>query len=797
MDREGPSGFWPGAIRPQADPGLATCLEDRQLCKDGVPLPISRLEIEAVSLAEWAVARGGVLVLCPADPLAPLAELIAAAVHVADMVKQYRATGRPMGSSRRVAVVTSDFRSRGLYRGLGVRNIGGGVAPLRDVVPAATLGRDGVVRVLGRDPGRGWSTLFATTIGEVRAVDGIDLIVVDLASSDIDAALELGVPVVAIARDPADGKLLRLPADTLTFGWNRLDLEEIRDDDDLPPRLARRARGGTCEIVAVPSASVCQDAGLFWQDVGPLVRSCGRSGVARELAREAFSLFYDLVGLALPLDAYESLTVPVRVRLNAIGAAVRLTRGETRDLYLPMVEAELRDLANALGAAPPKHDTLLRVLGALLDEHDDVMLITRTAELARLHAADLEGRGALAGVRVSSLGSLVDAAPAEVAVLTGMAPTWARWVYRAGVAESLRVLAYTPDSPSDAPANRFDEAELVRCAISDQRAREAWLGRAAAKDRTWSTLSGDQRLVRDDGAVAPPNGDSSGVGVVLATPAEVPPGLWDGDGVGWLAPLEPAATAGAETDSAAERSGIAVVVPAVKVTFVDGRWALMDSGGTVTRFRAGSGTASPAYAVASLKPGDQVLFLDRDSRKDLLAKVVEVAGEVPALAVAAGWVAHWRRVLAEGYRRFGSYEAFAASLRRHGCTVQTQTVRLWVVGVTIGPDDAEDVHRVGLVTDDAVLLNRHDEVHRAMRSLRGAHQSLGRRLAEVARQVGSAVAAGRLASDELIDERSGLTAADFQESVDILTVKTVEQVGEVPSLVLGRLNQSDEEDLNA
>ena len=52
-------------------------------------------------------------------------------------------------------------------------------------------------------------------------------------------------------------------------------------------------------------------------------------------------LFHDLSGLALPLESYESLTSPVRVRLAAMGAARRLTRGDTRDLYLPMVEAEL------------------------------------------------------------------------------------------------------------------------------------------------------------------------------------------------------------------------------------------------------------------------------------------------------------------------------------------------------------------------------------------------------------------------------------------------------------------------
>jgi hypothetical protein len=192
--------------------------------------------------------------------------------------------------------------------------------------------------------------------------------------------------------------------------------------------------------------------------------------------------------------------------------------------------------------------------------------------------------------------------------------------------------------------------------------------------------------------------------------------------------------------------------------------------------------------VARLQPGDQVLFLDRDSRKDLLGKVLEVAVEVPALAVAAGWVSHWRRVLQKAYERVRTYSALTAALHDQGCTVQTQTVRLWVVGATIGPDDPEDVRRVGMVTDDAVLLGQHARVCQAMRSLRGAHQSLGRRLSDLARHVGSAAAAGHLDADELVDVRSGLTAADFQESVDILTVQALEPAGDVPYLVIGRLH---------
>jgi hypothetical protein len=756
---------------------------------------VSRLEVEALYLAEWSVRRGRTLVLCPADPLARLPELIAAAVHVADMAEQYTATGVPMGSSRRVAVVTSDYHARGTYRSLGVRKPHGlNVESLRAVVPAGTLGRDRVVRILGRDQGRGWATVFVQSIAEAKSVGPVDLVVVELSSSDREGILDLEVPTVIVMRDPSDPFVAGLGEDTLVFGWDDRDLARIRGDADLPPRVACRAAGAVCEVVPVPAHAVCENAALFWEDVGPLVRSTRGSIVAREVSREAFSLFHDLLGLALPVEAFELATVPFRVRLDAIANATRLARGDARDLYLPMVEAELRDLARALGSSPPKYDVLIRALGDALEEGGNVMLIARTAALARLCASELARHPSLSGIRVTSLGAVSEEAPAEVALLTGMAPTWARWVYRAGLARFVRVLAYEPEGTLESSGQGFSEVKLVRRAVADQLARERWFARPAAKDRTWSALTGEPRLVAEGDGEHQPRGDVDDVAVLLRAPAEVPPGLWDGDG--WLVELEPAPRL-ASVSPEGEPGGrpIDAVLPSLRVTFEGGRWSLLDAEGTVTRFRPGSGRPEPAYPVHRLAVGDRVLFFDGDSRKDLLSKVLEVAEEVPALALAAGWVGHWRRVLSEAYRHFGTYEALTEALHRRGCTVQTQTVRLWVIGVTIGPDDEEDVHRVGIVTGDAALFDRHLEVCRAMRSLRGAHVRLGHRLSELARQVGSAVVQGRIDSDEVMDERSGLTAADFQDSVDILTVTAVEPVGEVPYLLLGRLTDAEEEDL--
>lgn len=792
MDLNGSALPWPGAIRAYANPGLSTCLEERRLCSERSPVPISALEIEAVRLAEWAFARGRTLVVCPADPLAPLPGLIAAAVHIADMAAYYRETGRALGSSKHVAVITSDYRARGFYRGLGIRHPrSNSVAPLLDTVPAATLGRDSVVRVLGANPANGWSTVFAPSVAALSAVPNVDLVIVDLPCPDVERVLDLGVPAVIVAGDPSDPLLARADTLTLVFGWDHADLERIAGDDGLPARLARRA-DGRCEVIAVPAHRVCENAALFWQDIGPLTRAARRSAVAGQLAREAFTLFHDLSGLALPTAVYEGLTVPVKVRLDAIAAATRLTRGEARDLYLPMAEAELRDLAASLGAEPPKRDALVLALQQALDDHDDVMLVARTAELARLHRADLASRGGLGVVRVTSLGALAEEVPADVAVLTGMAPTWARWVYRCGVATSVRVLAYTPDGPLESVARGYDEVERVREVVGLQMEREAWLGRACAKDAVWSELSGDARLVDDDGLSTFVPRNAVRVPVTTIGPPDVPPGLWDGDR--WFVDLEPAGFEESASERGATARSGASVVTATRITFDDGRWTLVEATGTVTRLRPGSGTPDGAYPVSSVRGGDRLLFFDGDSRKDLLAKVIEVAVEVPGLAVAAAWVAHWRRVLAAAYASFGTYSALAEALWAEGCTVQDQTIRLWVIGVTIGPDDDEDVRRVGIVMDDAVLRDRYDEVCRGIRSLRGAHVRLGQRLSELAMRVGSSAEAGLLESDEVVDERSGLTVADFRESVDILAVAAVEPAGEVPYVLIGSVNAPERED---
>ncbi len=712
-----------------------------------------------------------------------LTALIPAAIHVDDMVRAYSK------SLLHIAVVSDDYRTRGTYRRLEVlkppRRPGGkpgSPEPLRHGVPSATRGRGGIIRCLDGSDGD-WSTLFLRSAGELLKVRGVDLAIVELPLPDSDLLDQVRVPLILVAKDPSDRLVARLAREDRLYAWSASDLVNS-DPTTLSPRQAKQLRGVHVQIVRVVAERLAVNASLFWDDIGALVRASRGSAAMSELARLAYGLYYDLVGLAIPTAEFERHAGSFQARLDALDRAVRLASGEARDVYLPMVECELRDIAREVGPQSPKASALLLRLREHMAQGHDVLVLARTAPLALAYQSFLSDRG-LGGARVSSLGEMCDVRPADVAVLMSPAPTWARCVYGSGIADVLEILAY--DTEEGAGRRSVPtEAEIGRRAMESALLMRSWLSRPAQKVRAWNRISGASVEVPPDphvdhlpqvDLVAPPD----------ESPADIPRGLWDGSG--WLVPLEPGPS-GTSVGSDVDGLAADIDIDAVLVRFQGGREALLALGGHVTLFRAGR--SEPGYSVARLKVGDEVVFIDADSRKDQLAKVLEVADQVPELAVASAWVSYWRSVLTKARQRYWSNEVFADALREFGCHLQTQSIRLWIVGDTIGPDDPLDVRRVGQVAEDDVLTDHFGEVHRSMASLRRAHQRLGQRIGNLARRVGGAAASGLVDRDEIIDERSGLTAADFEDSIDIVTIAVIEPAGLVPFVITGRLTEATE-----
>lgn len=288
--------------------------------------------------------------------------------------------------------------------------------------------------------------------------------------------------------------------------------------------------------------------------------------------------------------------------------------------------------------------------------------------------------------------------------------------------------------------------------------------------------------------MAPCGADVSDVDISFRspTPPEVPPGLWDG--AGWTVNIEPGSS---PTGKDTSRPPVSRCAPGLQVNFTDGTWAWLRDDSLVWRWRRHSARTDQLEA-SRLAVGDDVVFIDGDAHKTLLAKVLEVASKVPELAVASVWVQQWRTALTHAHLAQGGYSAVARALAARGCRVQAQTVRLWCIGTTIGPDDQQDVRRLGELVGDPILQTRYDEVWQAMETLRHAHVRLGRRLAALTRSLGPAADAGSLPADEILDRASGLTAADVETAVVMATVARVEKVPAVPHILAGQRRTPDE-----
>jgi hypothetical protein len=187
----------------------------------------------------------------------------------------------------------------------------------------------------------------------------------------------------------------------------------------------------------------------------------------------------------------------------------------------------------------------------------------------------------------------------------------------------------------------------------------------------------------------------------------------------------------------------------------------------------------PRY-VRSLRVGDEILFIHGQRRQSLYELLISRIHRDPVIGQYLALVRRWHEDLAGAFSERsmnGSItpDSLLQDLQARGSKLTSpQTIRTWLRGVVLAPNDPEDLRRVAEVLHLGFVKQYYREIARAASRLRGLHVSLSLKLNAwlgSSGQVAAAIAGG----DEMIDQELGLTVNDFRHCLLRIRVLDVRQ----------------------
>ncbi|MBA3946357.1 MAG: hypothetical protein H0X37_17570 [Herpetosiphonaceae bacterium] len=241
---------------------------------------------------------------------------------------------------------------------------------------------------------------------------------------------------------------------------------------------------------------------------------------------------------------------------------------------------------------------------------------------------------------------------------------------------------------------------------------------------------------------------------------------------------------------AEERSGSSVTADQSDMSWVDSIVELQLEGGWHATFAVndmlqvvvGKNDAHiEERYVRSLRQHDRILFIVGQRRQNLYDLIIARVHAHPAIELHLALVRRWHEELPNAYGRWkqqhgGSLDGLLAALKSEGSRLMsTQTLRLWLAGQVLCPEDAGDLRRLARVLDMPFVRDNYRQIDKAARRLRGIHIALANRLNRWLQQ--EAVGALQIGEPDtsVLDKELGLTFSDFRASLLILSVESIQE----------------------
>lgn len=180
-------------------------------------------------------------------------------------------------------------------------------------------------------------------------------------------------------------------------------------------------------------------------------------------------------------------------------------------------------------------------------------------------------------------------------------------------------------------------------------------------------------------------------------------------------------------------------------------------------------------SVRSLRVNDVVMFIHGQNRQNLYELIVSRIHAHPSIALYISLIQRWQEEIGERAIRSNLVlEKILNQMRQRGSRLQSsQTIRLWIDGQVLCPNDPSDLQRIAEILKMPFTQQYYQEIARAATRLRGIHIGLSRRLNQWLQH--GAVEASPDQIDDFIDTELGITFNDFQDALRLLTVKETKQ----------------------
>lgn len=207
-----------------------------------------------------------------------------------------------------------------------------------------------------------------------------------------------------------------------------------------------------------------------------------------------------------------------------------------------------------------------------------------------------------------------------------------------------------------------------------------------------------------------------------------------------------------------------------------GLFALDDSLNVVTH-GAGGERVKEQY-VQSLRVGDRILFIHGQKRQSLYKLIISRVHNHPAIETHLALISKWQEELAHSFRahltKRWTVEDVLGHIQDKGSSISSpQTVRHWLSGRILAPDDPKDLVRLAETMDLPFVKQYYAQINRAAQRIRGLHRGLSIKLNNWLREQATG---GGEAAFEVFDEELGLSFQDFRDSLAILTVEGITKV---------------------